>query len=78
MKKYLLLLGVLSLSSCQDGTLVEEAVLIGTDTNEAATLDSNINNKAKNIILFIGDGMGPKSSRVSKTFCGWCKPSTLV
>ena len=59
MKKYLLLLGVLSLSSCQDGTLVEEAVLIGTDTNEAATLDSSINKKAKNIILFIGDGMGP-------------------
>ena len=46
MKKYLLLLGVLSLSSCQDGTLVEEAVLIGTDTNEAATLDSSINNKS--------------------------------
>ncbi len=52
MKKYLLLLGVLSLSSCQDGTLVEEAVLIGTDTNEAATLDNSIN---KNCLVSTSD-----------------------
>ena len=70
MKKYLLLLGVLSLSSCQDGTLVEEAVLIGTDTNEAATLDSSINKKAKNIILFIGDGMGPSQVELARLSVG--------
>ena len=70
MKKYLLLLGVLSLSSCQDGTLVEEAVLIGTDTNEAATLDKSINKKAKNIILFIGDGMGPSQVELARLSVG--------
>ena len=70
MKKYLLLLGVLSLSSCQDGTLIEEAVLIGTDTNEAATLDSSINKKAKNIILFIGDGMGPSQVELARLSVG--------
>ena len=78
MKKYLLLFRLLILSSCQDGTVVEEAVLIGTETNAAATLEQNPNIKAKNIILFIGDGMGPKSSCFSKTFCWRSKPSTLV
>ena len=65
MNKYLLLFGIVTLTSCQDGALVEEAVLIGTETKVAATLEQNFNNKAKNVILFIGDGMGP--SQVSLT-----------
>ena len=39
MKKYLLLFSVVILSSCQDGNVVEEAVLIGTETNAAETLE---------------------------------------
>ena len=69
MKKYLLLFGIITLTSCQDGSVVEEAVLIGTETNAAETLEQNLNNKAKNIILFIGDGMGPNQvalARLSK------------
>ncbi|MDB9813087.1 alkaline phosphatase [Gammaproteobacteria bacterium] len=69
MKKYLLLFGIITLTSCQDGSVVEEAVLIGTETNAAETLEQNLNNKPKNIILFIGDGMGPNQvalARLSK------------
>ena len=69
MKKYLLLFGIITLTSCQDGSVVEEVVLIGTETNAAETLEQNLNNKAKNIILFIGDGMGPNQvalARLSK------------
>ena len=69
MKKYLLLFGIITLTSCQDGSVIEEAVLIGTETNAAETLEQNLNNKAKNIILFIGDGMGPNQvalARLSK------------
>ena len=39
MKKYLLLFRCVILASCQDGTVVEEAVLIGTETNAAETLE---------------------------------------
>tara|TARA_B110000014_G_scaffold260031_1_gene249002 strand:+ start:563 stop:1705 length:1143 start_codon:yes stop_codon:yes gene_type:complete len=69
MKKYLLLFGIITLTCCQDGSVVEEVVLIGTETNAAETLEQNLNNKAKNIILFIGDGMGPNQvalARLSK------------
>ena len=69
MKKYLLLFGIITLTSCQDGSVVEEVVLIGTETNADETLEQNLNNKAKNIILFIGDGMGPNQvalARLSK------------
>ena len=70
MKKYLLLVGVFILTSCQDGAVVEEAVLIGTKTNAAQTLEQNFNNKAKNIILFIGDGMGPNQVALARLAVG--------
>ena len=70
MKKYLLLLSVAILSSCQDGTVVEESVLIGAETNAAETLEQNLNIKAKNIILFIGDGMGPNQVALARFSVG--------
>ena len=70
MKKYLLLLSVAILSSCQDGTVVEESVLIGAETNAAETLEQNPNIKAKNIILFIGDGMGPNQVALARFSVG--------
>ena len=70
MKKYLLLLSVAILSSCQDGTVVEESVLIGAETNAAETLEQNPNIKAKNIILFIGDGMGPNQVALARFYVG--------
>jgi alkaline phosphatase len=70
MKKYLLLFGIVTLTSCQDGALVEEAVLIGTETKAAATLEQNFNNKAKNVILFIGDGMGPSQVSLARLSIG--------
>ncbi len=70
MNKYLLLFGIVTLTSCQDGALVEEAVLIGTETKVAATLEQNFNNKAKNVILFIGDGMGPSQVSLARLSIG--------
>ncbi|MDB9995651.1 alkaline phosphatase [Gammaproteobacteria bacterium] len=70
MKKYLLLFSVAILSSCQDGTVVEESVLIGAETNVAETLEQNPNFKAKNIILFIGDGMGPNQVALARFSVG--------
>ena len=70
MKKYLLLLGIFSLTSCQQMTLIEEPVLIGIETNVVATLEQNLNNKAKNIILFIGDGMGPNQVALARFAVG--------
>ena len=70
MKKYLLLFVVVILTSCQDGAVIEEAVLIGTKTNTAQTLEQNFNNKAKNIILFIGDGMGPNQVELARLSVG--------
>ena len=70
MKKYLLLFSVVILASCQDGNVVEEAVLIGTETNAAETLERNPNIKAKNIILFIGDGMGPNQVALARFAVG--------
>ena len=70
MKKYLLLFSVAILSSCQDGTVVEESVLIGAETNAAETLEQNLNIKAKNIILFIGDGMGPNQVALARFSVG--------
>ncbi|MBT3674570.1 MAG: alkaline phosphatase [Proteobacteria bacterium] len=70
MKKYLLLFSVAILSSCQDGTVVEESVLIGAETNVAETLEQNPNLKAKNIILFIGDGMGPNQVALARFSVG--------
>lgn len=70
MKKYLLLFSVVILASCQDGNVVEEAVLIGTETNAAETLERNLNIKAKNIILFIGDGMGPNQVALARFAVG--------
>ena len=70
MKKYLLLFGIVTLTSCQDGALVEEAVLTGTETKAAATLEQNFNNKVKNVILFIGDGMGPSQVSLARLSIG--------
>ena len=46
--------------------MVEEAVLIGTETNAAETLEQKSKHKAKNIILFIGDGMGPNQVALAR------------
>jgi alkaline phosphatase len=50
--------------------VVEESVLIGAETNAAETLEQNPNIKAKNIILFIGDGMGPNQVALARFSVG--------
>jgi alkaline phosphatase len=70
MKKYLLLFGVVILTSCQQMALIEEPVLIGIETNVVATLEQNLNHKSKNIILFIGDGMGPNQVALARFAVG--------
>ena len=59
MKKYLLLFSVVILSSCQDGTVVEEAVLIGTETNAAETLEQNPNIKLRTSFYLLAMAWDP-------------------
>ena len=69
MKKSLLVLSTLMLFSCGSGNDVE-LVAIGSDTKLSAPLESTSELKAKNIILLIGDGMGPNQVALAKFATG--------
>ena len=69
MKKSLLVLSALMLFSCGSGNDVE-LVAIGSDTKLSAPLESTSELKAKNIILLIGDGMGPNQVALGKFATG--------
>ena len=69
MKKSLLILGTLMLFSCGSGNDVE-LVAIGSDTKLSVSLESTSELKAKNIILLIGDGMGPNQVALAKFATG--------
>ncbi|MDA0881346.1 MAG: alkaline phosphatase, partial [Proteobacteria bacterium] len=70
MKKSLIVLGVLFLSSCNDQASLEQLVPIGTQTQRAAPLERNPSLVAKNIILFVGDGMGPNHVSLARLSIG--------
>ena len=70
MKKSLIVLGVLFLSSCDDQFSLEQLVPIGTQTQTAAPLERNLAPIAKNIILFVGDGMGPNHVALARLSIG--------
>ena len=70
MKKSLLLISILLLASCEDGAGVEEFVLMGLDTKVASPLGRSTKLKAKNVILFIGDGMGPNQVSLARLSIG--------
>ena len=69
MKKSLLIFGTLMIFSCGSGIDVE-LVAIGSDTKLSAPLESTSQLKAKNIILLIGDGMGPNQVALAKFATG--------
>jgi len=69
MKKSLLIFGTLMLFSCGSGNDVE-LVAIGSDTKLSVPLESTSELKAKNIILLIGDGMGPNQVALAKFATG--------
>ncbi|MDB9700267.1 alkaline phosphatase [Gammaproteobacteria bacterium] len=70
MNKSLIILGVLFLSSCDDRSNLEQLVPIGDQTQIAAPLERNLSPTAKNIILFIGDGMGPNHVSLARLSIG--------
>ncbi|MEC7912598.1 MAG: alkaline phosphatase [Pseudomonadota bacterium] len=70
MKKSLLLISILLLTSCEDGAGVEEFLLMGLDTKVASPLGRSTKLKAKNVILFIGDGMGPNQVSLARLSIG--------
>ena len=58
MKKPLLIVSACMLFACGSEDNIE-LVAIGSDTKPFKTLEKVSKSKAKNVILFIGDGMGP-------------------
>ena len=69
MKKTLLIFGTLMLFSCGSGNDIE-LVAIGSDTKISTPLKSTSGLKAKNIILLIGDGMGPNHVALARFATG--------
>lgn len=69
MKKSLLIVGIFMLFACEQGDDVE-MVALGSDTNLPPALQKPIRSKAKNVILFIGDGMGPNQVAIAKLATG--------
>jgi alkaline phosphatase len=69
MKKSLLILSTFVLFACGSGNDIE-LVAIGSDTKKPVALQRAIKQKAKNIILFIGDGMGPNQVALAKFATG--------
>jgi len=69
MKKSLLILSTFVLFACGSGNDIE-LVAIGSDTKKPAALERATKQKAKNIILFIGDGMGPNQVALAKFATG--------
>ncbi len=69
MKKSLLILSTFVLFACGSGDNIE-LVAIGPDTKPSMTLERVSKPKAKNVILFIGDGMGPNQVALAKFATG--------
>ena len=69
MKKSLLILSTFVLFACGSGNDIE-LVAIGSDAKKPVALQRAIKQKAKNIILFIGDGMGPNQVALAKFATG--------
>jgi len=69
MKKSLLVVGIFMLFACERGDDVE-MVALGSDTNLPSVLQKSTGSKAKNVILFIGDGMGPNQVAIAKLATG--------
>ena len=68
--KYIFLLIVLVISSC-DTSKKTESISIGTKKTEFIEIKDFPNNlKAKNIILAIGDGVGPNQITLSRIAIG--------
>ncbi|MDO7750392.1 MAG: alkaline phosphatase, partial [SAR86 cluster bacterium] len=69
MKKPLLIVSACMLFACGSGDNIE-LVAIGSDTKPSTTLERATKSKAKNVILFIGDGMGPNQVALAKFATG--------
>ena len=69
MKKSLLILSTFMLFACGSGDDIE-LVSIGSDIKLPETLESSSASKAKNIILLIGDGMGPNQVALARFATG--------
>jgi len=69
MKKSLLIVSIFMLFACEQGDDVE-MVALGSDTNLPSVLQKSTRSKAKNVILFIGDGMGPNQVAIAKLATG--------
>jgi hypothetical protein len=69
MKKSLLILSTFVLYACGSGDNIE-LVAIGSDTEPPVTLERSTVPTAKNIILLIGDGMGPNQVALAKFATG--------
>ncbi|MBA4692326.1 MAG: alkaline phosphatase [SAR86 cluster bacterium] len=69
MKKSLLILSTFMLFACGSGDDIE-LVSIGSDIKLPETLKSSSASKAKNIILLIGDGMGPNQVALARFATG--------
>ena len=69
MKKPLLIFSACMLFACGSGDNIE-LVAIGSDTKPSMTLEKVSKSKAKNVILFIGDGMGPNQVALAKFATG--------
>ena len=70
MKKLLLFVSALMLISCGQGSGVDEYVEMGAASQLPAPLERSSQSKAKNIVLFIGDGMGPNQVALAKLSTG--------
>ena len=69
MKKSLLIFSTFVLFACGPGNDIE-LVAIGSDTKKTVALERTTKPKAKNVILFIGDGMGPNQVALAKFATG--------
>ena len=69
MKKSLLILSTFVLFACGSGDDIE-FVTIGSDTKKPVILESSTAPKAKNIILLVGDGMGPNHVALARFATG--------
>ena len=69
MKKSLLVLGTFVLFACGPGNDIE-LVAIGSDTKKPVSLERVTKQKANNIILLIGDGMGPNQVALARFATG--------
>ena len=69
MKRSLLIICAFALFACGPRDDIE-LVAIGSDPKKPVILDSSTSSKAKNIILLIGDGMGPSQVALAKFAIG--------